>query len=442
SVDAGVVGDVLTIPLRLHFGFILIPGVVRALVGTLFSQIFFRPFSPVVQIGGRQPFADFGIRLGRYLLGRGSTTQWRELVGLNSKQVFVATQATYDRIYAQEEFKGFKDWINYEKMPGAQGRWIGPPGTRRDEDHHVLLYVHGGGFVLDGGATSQEWLLRICKAMNLGRHAQSSVFALDYHLAPEHQYPVQIQELLAAYTYITTTLSVLPSRITIIGDSAGANLVSAFLLHLARPNDLISPLPPPPRPASVLLSSPYIKLLSSAPSRTSNTAFDYLDNNMLFQQALDYTGSTTGANPRKSRTPSWNPLHWFFSPNPTPPPEESVDSCDLLKNPYASPGTVLDAEWLREAYPGNGRTMITWGEKEIIADDIEQHAAVLEAAGVAPQTLAKPLGLHNWFLVDVNFEGFARTNKNRDEPYWGVEVVCDFVQNVASPALSKKPWDV
>lgn len=103
---------------------------------------------------------------------------------------------------------------------------------------------------------------------------QASVFCLDYRalsllflvlfvprrlipapagLAPEYKYPSQLIETLAGYHYLVNTLGISEDKIVIAGDSAGGNLATAFLLHLARPaKEIYVPAelgPTPGRPA-------------------------------------------------------------------------------------------------------------------------------------------------------------------------------------------------
>lgn len=94
----------------------------------------------------------------------------------------------------------------------------------------VLLYVHGGGFVVGGIDT--------CEAMCRSIAAQSgaAVVAIDYRLAPEHKYPVCLDDTWAALQWLADqghTLGLNGSRLAVAGDSAGGTLSAAVAL-LAR----------------------------------------------------------------------------------------------------------------------------------------------------------------------------------------------------------------
>ena len=61
------------------------------------------------------------------------------------------------------------------------------------EPRHVILYFHGGVYVLED-AFQVAGL-----AAQVGRRARARVISVDYRLAPEHQYPAAVDDALAAY---------------------------------------------------------------------------------------------------------------------------------------------------------------------------------------------------------------------------------------------------
>lgn len=94
----------------------------------------------------------------------------------------------------------------------------------------VLLYLHGGGFVIGS--------IETCEAMCRQLAVQSgvAVLAIDYRLAPEHKYPAGLQDSWAAFNWLVQqghTLGLDGSRIAVGGDSAGGTLAAAVAL-LAR----------------------------------------------------------------------------------------------------------------------------------------------------------------------------------------------------------------
>ena len=94
----------------------------------------------------------------------------------------------------------------------------------------ALLFFHGGGWVT-GDIDSYD---KICAYM--ARKTQSTVVSVDYRLAPENPFPAGLEDCYrVAYEFFVKSglPNVAPENITLIGDSAGANIAAAVSL-LAR----------------------------------------------------------------------------------------------------------------------------------------------------------------------------------------------------------------
>lgn len=94
----------------------------------------------------------------------------------------------------------------------------------------VLVYFHGGGFVI-GDLDTHDGLCRM-----LVDEGGFAVIAVEYRLAPEHIYPAAADDAYAALVWIeqnASDLGIDANRIAIGGDSAGAHL-AAVVTHLAR----------------------------------------------------------------------------------------------------------------------------------------------------------------------------------------------------------------
>ena len=89
-----------------------------------------------------------------------------------------------------------------------------------------LLYLHGGGFML-GSVETHDTLCRM-----LAREADAAVVSVDYRLAPEHRFPVPVEECIFACDWLAehgAQVGVDASRLAVGGDSSGANLALAVL---------------------------------------------------------------------------------------------------------------------------------------------------------------------------------------------------------------------
>ena len=105
---------------------------------------------------------------------------------------------------------------------GIPVEWQVVPAAKEDQ---VLLYLHGGGWVL--GSPNSYRLF----TTELGRATGMQVLSVDYRLAPEHPFPAQLEDCTSAYKWLLSN-GVKPENIVIAGDSAGGSLTLTSLLKL------------------------------------------------------------------------------------------------------------------------------------------------------------------------------------------------------------------
>ena len=101
---------------------------------------------------------------------------------------------------------------------------------RTDGTLPVLVYLHGGGWVLGSPDTCD----RPCR--NLAGLAGCAVVAVDYRLAPEHPFPAALDDARAVLRHVAAhpeAYGVDAGRIAVGGDSACGNL-SAVLAQESR----------------------------------------------------------------------------------------------------------------------------------------------------------------------------------------------------------------
>lgn len=143
------------------------------------------------------------------------------------------------------------------------------------EPRHVVLYFHGGVYVL-GDADQAAGL-----ASQVGRRTSAKVISVDYRLAPEHPYPAAVDDALAAYEALLEG-GTAPSDIVFAGESAGGGLAVATLVS-ARDHGL-------PLPAAAYLMSPYADLtLAGTSMETKREADPLLSPQALRARIPDYT---------------------------------------------------------------------------------------------------------------------------------------------------------
>jgi epsilon-lactone hydrolase len=169
---------------------------------------------------------------------------------------------------------------------GVPAEWIVAPEARRAR---VILYLHGGGYVMGSIKTHRAL------AVDLSRAAAARVLLIDYRLAPEHPFPAAVDDATAAYRWLLAH-GVQPARLAIAGDSAGGGLTVATLVALRDAGTAM--------PAAGVCLSPWVDLEGIGESMTSKAAVDpMVQRDGLKRMASFYLG---GHDPR---TPLAAPLY-------------------------------------------------------------------------------------------------------------------------------------
>lgn len=120
---------------------------------------------------------------------------------------------------------------NHDGTPALRlFRPLAPLSHERD----TYIFLHGGGWTLGDLATYEPLCRRLANRLN------ANIVWVEYRLAPEHPYPAAIDDAVAATRFIFShagSLGLDPNRVSLIGDSAGAN-IAAVLALLNRKSEL------------------------------------------------------------------------------------------------------------------------------------------------------------------------------------------------------------
>ena len=218
---------------------------------------------------------------------------------------------------------------------GVPAEWIAAPGVANDR---VILYLHGGGYVIGSVNTHRELINRFSKAAN------ARVLALNYRLAPEHPFPAAVEDATAAYRWLLSQ-GIQSNRVAVAGDSAGGGLTVATLVSI-RDAKL-------PTPAAGVCLSPWVDMEGIGESMTTKASVDpMVQKQGLLGMAALYLG---GQNPR---------------------------------SPLASP--------LYADLKGLPPLLIQVGEAETLLDDSNRIAERAKAAGVKVSVEVWPEMIHVW----------------------------------------------
>ncbi len=128
------------------------------------------------------------------------------------------------------------------------GNWL---ETAESRPERVLLFIHGGAFMLRYPRTHAAMVAPWCRSLGM------RAFMVEYRLAPEHPFPAAADDCHSAYRWLLEQ-GYDPRQIVLAGDSAGANLALATLHAIRAAGE--------PMPSCVVLLSPLADLTLSGAS--------------------------------------------------------------------------------------------------------------------------------------------------------------------------------
>ncbi|MFB4274410.1 alpha/beta hydrolase [Nonomuraea sp. MTCD27] len=125
-------------------------------------------------------------------------------------------------------------WITVPaEAGGVRVRIVKPAGTTATLP--VVLYVHGGGWVLGGTSTHD----RLVRELAVGTGA--ALVFVEYDRSPEARYPVAIEQAYATAQWITRNGAeegLDATRLAVAGDSVGGNMTAALTLMAKQRGDV------------------------------------------------------------------------------------------------------------------------------------------------------------------------------------------------------------
>lgn len=179
--------------------------------------------------------------------------------------------------------------IQATKINGVKCEWISTANdNENNEEQKVLVYLHGGGYVIGGPDSHRDIAWRIAEKCSC------KLLLVDYRLAPEHQFPAAIDDATNCYQGLLDS-GFQSKNIAFAGDSAGGGLTAATLLNLKH-HEL-------PQPKCAVLMSPWLDLSAEGPSIPVNESADpMLTLKALNTMAKHYLGE------QDSKTPLASPI--------------------------------------------------------------------------------------------------------------------------------------
>ena len=163
---------------------------------------------------------------------------------------------------------------------GVTGDWVSWPGVASDR---VLLYLHGGAYMMGSARTHRDLAARFSQAAGI------RVLVPNYRLAPENPYPAALEDATAVYGWLLDQ-GFKPEHIAIAGDSSGGNLAVVTLLALREAGV--------PLPAAAILLSPWTDMTLSGESVLTRAEVDpMIKLGKASEQFAYYVGNHDPTNP-------------------------------------------------------------------------------------------------------------------------------------------------
>ena len=200
---------------------------------------------------------------------------------------------------------------------GVDAYWVNANPQRSGP---VVLYFHGGGYVMGSALSHRALIERLAVAVK-GR-----VLAINYRLAPEHPFPAACDDALSSYQWLLKQ-GIAPQHIALAGDSAGGGLTIAALVAIRDAGE--------PLPACATAISPWVDMEGLGASMITKAAEDP----MVQKAALAMIAPLylNGANPR---TPLAAPLYADLSG--LPPVLIQVGSAETLLDDATRVATAVE----------------------------------------------------------------------------------------------------
>jgi acetyl esterase/lipase len=241
-----------------------------------------------------------------------------------------------------------EEWITVPASVGdVRVRIVKPQGTTGMLP--VVVYMHGGGWVLGNAATHD----RLVRELAVGAHA--AVAFVEYTPSPEARYPVAIEQGYATAQWIVregASKGLDSSRMAVAGESVGGNMTAALALMAKERGDV-----------TFLQQSMYYPVTDAAMDTGS---FDEFATGYYLSREL---------------------MEWFWDAYTT----DAAERAQIT----ASPNQATTAQ-----LTGLPPTLLLVDEADILRDEGEAYAAKLRLASVPVTTVRYDGVVHDFMLLN------------------------------------------
>ena len=210
-----------------------------------------------------------------------TAAEWKALVAKNAEDARPGITAMRDALHVKVEpatIAGVKTYIVTPEVI--------PPANR----NRILIYFHGGGFVLRPGEAG------IAEATQAAGFGHFKVISVDYRMSPDFPYPAAMDDAMAVYRATLKTTK--PKNIGIFGTSAGGSITLAMVLR-AKTEKL-------PLPGAIAPGTPWSDMTKTGDSYFTN---DGIDNVLVSNDGFWGAAALLYANGRDLKDPQLSPVY-------------------------------------------------------------------------------------------------------------------------------------
>lgn len=247
-----------------------------------------------------------------------------------------------------EKYDVQEKWVTVPAEAGdVRVRVVKPVGA--DEVLPVVLYVHGGGWVL-GNAGTHDRLVREIAVL-----ARAAVVFVEYDRSPEVRYPVAIEQAYATARWVVAEGAdegLDASRMAVAGDSVGGNMAAALAIMAKQRGDV-----------SFVHQSLYYPVTDAA--QDTGSYREFADGPHLTAKAMA----------------------WFWDCYTTDPAERAQITASPLR------ASLADLEGLPPA-------LVITDENDVLRDEGEAYARKLTLAGVPTVSVRYNGTLHDFMMLN------------------------------------------
>lgn len=293
---------------------------------------------------------------------------------------------------------------NFGEKITAEATWIVRNGTGKN----AVLFLHGGGFCLNVFAAQFVGIMALYYAVPESSRDKLSIAIVDYSLTCHHKkYPTQIHETMEAYRALVKQGFTL---ITLVGDSAGTNLAAAVARYIAYPEEAaaqfsqykefdwdFSAVPQP----NLVFISPWLEPYTMP----------------TLMPGVDTTGDLGALDTIMG--------DWYV---------EGLDRTNLDLWAHFT-NTTYSQHWEKvSAFNGTGRSILIYGEREILRDGVERFVDIISKDGKMEVHMEKG-GIHDgmFYVESLDYLGHAGALRAVEGDFagkYGYTLVGQFLQDI------------